>query len=485
MPTRPVAAIEGRARSLGNPAPGPRAIFLTVDLGACREAGRRECGSWHQRASHSALPRLAARRCSVGAAAAAAAVATSSLGPAACFSLGRASPARPVAAQLAPMSAPAAMRPMAAGDGEHSYDSQSYLQAAIFAEAKPMLLEHIANAAALQEAGGVINIADLGCSTGRNSVQQMTSVVSEIRRLLFDSQRECFVYFSDLPDNDFNLLLRLLFDQESGRPAYFAAAVPGSFYNRLFPVASLHVVTCTLAMHFLSQDPFAATEAGISEIVNTSSTWYARDESGAILSAYQAQAKRDLECFLTCRAEEIRQGGLLWMITAGGPEPDHDGMSSENSAVPAAGGEMDKAEEASRNWFDLMDEAWKQLIAEGAAPAESMASFNIPLYGRSESDFHDVIENLPGKPFAISLLKRMGVTTPQEWQLSPLQSRPVVAKHIVTAFTVILGPLLTERFGRGFLDQLAHRMEHLILQDFECYATSPLPAIVCLALIRR
>eukprot|EP00850_Spirogloea_muscicola_P003089 SM000012S25351 [mRNA] locus=s12:568823:571608:- [translate_table: standard] len=342
------------------------------------------------------------------------------------------------------------MRPMAAGDGEHSYDSQSYLQAAIFAEAKPMLLEHIANAAALQEAGGVINIADLGCSTGRNSVQQMTSIVSEVRRLLFDSQKECFVYFSDLPDNDFNLLVRRLFNQESGRPAYFAAAVPGH-----------------------------------SKIVNTNSTWYARDKSGAILSAYKAQAKRDLECFLSCRAEEIRQGGLLWLITAGGPEPDHDKNPREYTSVPAAGGEMDTAEVASRNWFDLMDEAWKQLMAEGAAPAESLASFNIPLYGRSESDFYEVIENLPGKPFAISSLKNMGITTPQEWQLSPSQSRSVVAQHIVNAFTVILGPLLSERFGKGFLNQLAHRMERLILQDFEYYATSPLPAIVCLALIRR
>jgi hypothetical protein len=81
------------------------------------------------------------------------------------------------------------------------------------------------------------------------------------------------VYFADLPSNDFNTLLRTLPPRladdmtvgdgktaaaldEDNPPAsrsYFAAAVSGSHYRRLFPRQTLHFCHSSISLHWLSQ----------------------------------------------------------------------------------------------------------------------------------------------------------------------------------------------------------------------------------------
>jgi len=54
------------------------------------------------------------------------------------------------------------------------------------------------------------------------------------------------VFFSDQPINDFNTL----FDNLPQERQYFAAGVLGSFYGQLFPESFLHLVHCSISLHY-------------------------------------------------------------------------------------------------------------------------------------------------------------------------------------------------------------------------------------------
>ena len=75
-------------------------------------------------------------------------------------------------------------------------------------------------------------------------------------------------FFSDLPTNDFNTLFQQLQDwkprvADEGKLQLYPAAVPGSFFERLFPSGSLHVVISTSALHYLSQVLYTIKRSGL------------------------------------------------------------------------------------------------------------------------------------------------------------------------------------------------------------------------------
>lgn len=98
-----------------------------------------------------------------------------------------------------------------------------------------------------------IGIADMVCSSGRNSlpvIQTIVESVEEIGRLSAEPPDEFSVYLNDLPSNDFNSefkalpdFFRQLREERNGRcPSIFIAACAGSFYGRLLPKNSMHFV---------------------------------------------------------------------------------------------------------------------------------------------------------------------------------------------------------------------------------------------------
>ena len=116
-------------------------------------------------------------------------------------------------------------------------------------------------------------IADLGCSSGPNSLLSISNIVETIQNLCPDLDRpvpELSLFLNDLPSNDFNYIFASLpefydrlkkrdnnyeslgFEHGNGGPC-FVSAVPGSFYGRLFPRRSLHFVHSSSSLHWLSQ----------------------------------------------------------------------------------------------------------------------------------------------------------------------------------------------------------------------------------------
>jgi len=152
-------------------------------------------------------------------------------------------------------------------------------QLKMFEALKPILEHGISqNIKFVMGAGAaVFRIADLGCATGMNTLLAADTIVTAIKstftRYSMDVP-EFQLYFGDLPSNDFNTLFRTLppllagdmtvgdvkaaaAAQDEQKPpakrSYFAAAVSGSHYGRLFPRQSLHFCHSSVSLHWLSQ----------------------------------------------------------------------------------------------------------------------------------------------------------------------------------------------------------------------------------------
>ena len=111
-----------------------------------------------------------------------------------------------------------------------------------------------------------IAIADLGCSSGPNTlfvVSEFIKTVEKLCRELKHQSPEYQIFLNDLPGNDFNNIFRSLgsFKEKLSEemvsgvgPCYFTG-VPGSFYGRICPNKSLHFVHASYSLQWLSQVP--------------------------------------------------------------------------------------------------------------------------------------------------------------------------------------------------------------------------------------
>lgn len=159
------------------------------------------------------------------------------------------------------------------------------------------------------------NIADLGCSVGPNTFNAVQNIIEAIR-CKCDSDLDFQVFFNDFVSNDFNTLFASL-------PApcdrhYYVAAVPGSFYTRLFPESSLHVVHSSYSVQWLSKVPEALLDQS-SAAWNKGRVHYlgAADEVG---EAYACQFAKDMEVFLSFRSKELVRGGMMVLLMLGTPD---------------------------------------------------------------------------------------------------------------------------------------------------------------------
>ena len=101
--------------------------------------------------------------------------------------------------------------------------------------------------------GSTMVAADLGCSSGPNTLLVISEVMSTVRAHVRDNSGAMEVQFflNDLPGNDFNLVFRSL-EQLNGPVAAeekaaaaaapcYVAGLPGSMYTRIFPCQSVHL----------------------------------------------------------------------------------------------------------------------------------------------------------------------------------------------------------------------------------------------------
>ncbi|RZC51743.1 hypothetical protein C5167_020168 [Papaver somniferum] len=258
-----------------------------------------------------------------------------------------------------------------------------------------------------------IGIAELGCCSGPNAL----SVVSHVLETIYNKHRESsfvtpeiLVFLNDLPSNDFNSLFKDVgsFCDELRRTKgdsfgpCFVAGMPGTFYGRLFPSDTLHIVHSSYGLHWLSQVP-----EGI-EKTNKGNFYIAKSSPPSVITAYLNQFKKDLTVFLECRSEELVSGGRM-VLTLVGRSSLEDPTSKECCSV------------------------WE--LREGSFRVNQLETFHVNWDGSDPKEDEDsVIDNLSG------------------------------AYHIANVFRATSKPLLANHFGKEVMDKLFGRCRERIAE---------------------
>ncbi|CAN1344314.1 Salicylate carboxymethyltransferase [Linum perenne] len=201
---------------------------------------------------------------------------------------------------------------MNGGMGENSYAMNSMLQQKVISMTKPITEEAITQLYT-STFPTTISIADLGCSSGPNTLFTVTEIITAVDALSNKLSRpspEFQVFLNDLPGNDFNTIFRSLFQKlpNKHRTPLFINGVPGSFYGRLFLSNSIHFVHSSYSLQWLSQVPEGVEEDNVGNI-------YMADSSPPkVLEAYYGQFQKDFGMFLSCRGEELVNGGRMGLV---------------------------------------------------------------------------------------------------------------------------------------------------------------------------
>lgn len=239
-------------------------------------------------------------------------------------------------------------------EGHGVYRENSQVQAAGLSPAVALFEEaaRIVDVPALPQP---IVIADYGSADGRNSLGPIGAAVGALRQRL-GIDREISVVHTDLPENDFASLFALLATDSASYlrddPAIFASAIGRSFYQQLLPSGSVTLGWSSWSVQWLSRIPCAIPDQlGI-----------AFSNDAAARAAFAAQAARDWETFLTARAQELRSGGRLAIVTMACDENGKFGYDAQMAAMYAA----------------LLE-----LVDNGLVSRDESAKMTIPTVGRS------------------------------------------------------------------------------------------------------
>lgn len=279
---------------------------------------------------------------------------------------------------------------MKGGDGELSYERNCSVQKNIIRSVRPLLEDAVINMKT--NACKTFCVADLGCSSSHNSILAIETILEAAKRkyTIMESLPlpEFQVYFNDLPSNDFNSLFGRLTAQtnttaamrgtvegaDQGSAPYFCAGVPGSFYRRLFPRDSLHLVHSSCALHWLSKIPDAVRDKR-SKSFNKWETFIARKGSYAVAEAYLEQFKYDLNAFLSARAQEMNEDGVMFLI-----------LPCRISSDPREQGSMLSF------CGQLLGAAFRDLITEGLLDEDKLHSFNLPFFSPTIEEFKALVK---------------------------------------------------------------------------------------------
>ncbi|KAK7386542.1 hypothetical protein VNO78_26851 [Psophocarpus tetragonolobus] len=341
---------------------------------------------------------------------------------------------------------------MNGGVGDASYANNSLVQRKVICLTKPIREEAITNLYYCNTLPKSLAIADLGCSSGPNTlfvVSEFIKIVEKLCRELKHKSPEYKVYLNDLPGNDFNNIFKSLdtfkekLCDEIGSaigPSYFSG-VPGSFYSRLFPNRSLDFVHSSYSLQWLSKVP-----EGVEN--NRSNIYIGSTSPTNVVRAYYQQFQRDFSVFLKCRAEELVEGGRM-VLTILGRKSD-DPSSKEGCYI-----------------WELMATALNDMVLQGTIKKEQLDTFNIPQYTPSPSEVK--LEVLKEGSFFIDRLEVSEVhwNAFDEWnalefEYERSESLSDGGYNVAQCMRAVAEPMLVSHFGEDIIEEVFSRYQQIL-----------------------
>ncbi|XP_050236083.1 7-methylxanthosine synthase 1-like [Mercurialis annua] len=338
---------------------------------------------------------------------------------------------------------------MNAGDGNNSYANNSLLQKKVMQRAKPVLRESISELYR-KNFSDCIKIADMGCSSGPNTLVPIREIIDAIDDACNRLKRKAPVlqlFLNDLPTNDFNSIFRSLpnflkkLEVEKGGKFVpcFIAAMPGNFYGRLFPSHFLHFVHSSYTLHWLSQVPKEIlTESGVS--LNKGNIWLSETSPPTIYKAYFNQFKTDFTQFLRSRSEEMISGGhmvITCMVQTTNPHCKFGGCEP----------------------LRLINISLKDMVDEGIIKESILDSCDIPMYAPSKEEIVSLIEREDS--FMIAELDEFELS----WDVNIEDDNQELVfnkwergKYVATYLRAVTESILATHFENSIIDDLFDRL---------------------------
>ncbi|KAJ6343260.1 hypothetical protein OIU76_005072 [Salix suchowensis] len=332
------------------------------------------------------------------------------------------------------------------GDGDNSYSNNSLFQKKVILKAKPILQEAIVQLCS-KSFPECITMADMGCSSGPNTFLPIWAVmeaIDETCRKLNRKNPILQVFLNDLPGNDFNSIFRSLpsfrkkLEEEMGGEfgPCFIAAMPGSFYGRLFPPRSLHFVHSSYSLHWFSEVP---------EIpLNKGNIYLSKTSPPGVHKAYLNQFEKDFTAFLRSRSEEMIPGGCM-VLTICGRDEIND--SSGNHSPPIW------------EFFGMM---LNDMVLEGLIEESKLDSFNMPFYAALAEEVKYVIQ--AEKSFTIIRVESFHVS----WDAS-IDDRCRDTMDVAKGLRAITEAILARHFGDEIVDVMFQRFSTYIGEYMETF----------------
>ncbi|XP_070048110.1 loganic acid O-methyltransferase-like [Nicotiana tomentosiformis] len=188
--------------------------------------------------------------------------------------------------------------PMASGASPFSYKKNSVYQKRVVRATKQLMKAVVMEKLQVESLNiqrKIFQITDMGCSTGPNTFISVQNIVESVELKFQNTTKtndtkipKIQVFFSDHSFNDFNTLFASLPMNKS----YYAAAAVGSFYDRVFPDESLHIVNCSYGLHFLSKVP-SEVEDKTSPAWNKGMVYYSHAKE-EVIREYETQHEKDI-----------------------------------------------------------------------------------------------------------------------------------------------------------------------------------------------
>lgn len=350
---------------------------------------------------------------------------------------------------------------MATGNGETSYTKNSRLQEKAMFQMKPVL-EEATREVYTDLVPKTMVVADLGCSSGPNTLRFVSEVIGIIARHCKELGRrhdrpQLQFFLNDLPGNDFNNLFQLIeqFNKSTARnlkgeaeagalPPCYITGLPGSYYTRIFPSESVHLFHSLFCLQWRSQAPeqLKGTKKTCLDIYIT------KTMSPSMVKLFQQQFQKDFSLFLKLRYEELVSGGQMVLTFIG--RKHEDVLIGESNHL-----------------YGLLAQSLKSLVDEGLVEKEKLESFYLPVYSPSVGEVEAIVKQVG--------LFNMNHVKVFETNWDPYDDSESDVVHnsirsgtnVAKCLRAVMEPLVASQFGEAILDKLFEEYARRVAKHLE------------------
>ncbi|KAM3189265.1 hypothetical protein ACQJBY_067901 [Aegilops geniculata] len=355
---------------------------------------------------------------------------------------------------------------MVTGNGENSYAANSRLQEKAILETRPVLRKAIQEVCtSLSARRSTMVVADLGCSSGPNTLSFISEVIGAVRSCTRKSEEErrtveVQFFLNDLPGNDFNLVFRSLeqFEDLGGKDTtpFYVAGLPRSYYRKLFPSRSVHFFHSSYSLMWRSKVP---EELSSCTHLNEGNIYIGKTTPPMVIKLFQKQFKKDFELFLTLRFKELVSGGRMLLTFLG--------RKNEEMMTHGEVGTL----------YELVAESLLSLVLKGRVEKEKLDSFNVPYYTPTVKEVRELINK--SRLFDIEHARLFE----SNWDPQDDSDGDVVLDYagsganVANCIRAVMEPLIVDHFGEDIIDDLFVVFASIVAKHLE-KAKAKYPIIV-------